>query len=499
MSIAWDGENDGGKPDTPWSRIDSVAISALVLAGAAVRTIGLTYPGQKVFDEAYYTVDACILALGPGPPCHAAGTDIVPPVHPPLGMALIGVGIRMFGFRPGAWRLAPLAAGVATIALVYVLGRLVLRSTTGAVIAAGALALDFLHIVHSRLAMLEVFVTLFGVATFLCLFLDARPHRSVGRVRVRDRPWRLAAGLMAGAAAATKWTGLVFVVAALWLTIVSEADRQADRPRLRRVLREEGASLLASFVAVPAAVYMLSFVGTTHGSLLVWPWSEGSWIRTFLADQWRMLRFHLNLDSPHVYGSPAWSWPLLKRPVVYFYEPVGSGYREILAFGSPLAWWGSIGAMGWLAARWRLGRERHGGEGLILAGFAISWVPWLVLSPIRSGGFLFYLLPSVPFMCLALGWAATRLAARRVGVPVVAVVVAAALGLFIIYRPLLYASPIDLHDWERRVLFRDCDLDGLRLDDISLPPQVEPPVDAPGPYPEALLRHGSPPTGWCWI
>ena len=92
-------------------------------------------------------------------------------------------------------------------------------------------------------------------------------------------------------------------------------------------------------------------------------------------------------------------------------------YREILALGNPLVWWPGLVALvvlavAWWRARWPL----DGPEPVILAAAISTFLPWLVLSGDRSQTFLWYFLPTVPFLGLAIGvlaaWAWQRMAGR---------------------------------------------------------------------------------------
>src|SRR3989304_2496789 len=85
-------------------------------------------------------------------------------------------------------------------------------ATVGAFSAAGLLAIDFLHLVQSRMAMLDVFVTLFVVAAVLFTVLDVTRDRGPGArgwgIRLTlGRPWRLLTGVSLGAAGGGKWAG----------------------------------------------------------------------------------------------------------------------------------------------------------------------------------------------------------------------------------------------------------------------------------------------------
>jgi dolichyl-phosphate-mannose--protein O-mannosyl transferase len=168
-----------------------------------------------VFDEIFYARDACWYVLGTEQACGI--TDLASRAHPPLGKWLIGAGIAAFGYDPVGWRVSAAVAGTMTVALVYLLARRLLRghaagagATVGAAAAAGLLATDLLHLVHSRVAMLDALIVLFVVGAVLAIVLDRDRARDVAdppwwwRLTV-GRPWRLVAGACLGAAAAVKW------------------------------------------------------------------------------------------------------------------------------------------------------------------------------------------------------------------------------------------------------------------------------------------------------
>jgi dolichyl-phosphate-mannose-protein mannosyltransferase len=492
-----------------WTRTDTIALVAITTFAGILRLIRVTTPSNLVFDEGYYAIDACGLVFGNGPPCHASGLLADTPVHPPLGEWLIAIGIRIFGFRSGGWRLASLAAGVLTVALLFLLAKALTRSTVAAAVASGLLAIDFLHFVHSRFAMLDIFVPFFAVAAFLFVVYDRRGNDDVVPSptgpkwvrRLSRRRWRLAAGAALGGVVASKWSGIPFLLVVPAMTLAWELGRRSwmvGRERWADTLREEGPSFGVAYVVVPLAVYVLSYAGRIQGALLAAPWSRGSWVREFLAAQRHMVAFHLSLDQPHLYASSPWSWPFLKRPIVYSFRPRGLQYEVVVALGSPLVWGAALAALVYIAVRW-VRRHRDSGESVILAGFAAGWCMWLVLGPVRQTTFLYYLLPSVPFMCLALGYVAARVVPRGIGRAAVAAFAAGAIALFAFFYPVIAGVPLDQDDWRARLLFTDCELNGLTLSDIELPPGSTPATDVPGPYPEALLRRTPPPNGWCWI
>ena len=457
-----------------WTRLDSFVIVFVAAAASAIRAVHLTQPNFIVADEMFYAREACFRLYRSEVICGIGPAAISP--QPPLGKMLIGLGIRAFGMNSFGWRISAVLTGIITVALLYALARRLLRSTLGATITAGLLAIDFLHVVQSRLAMLDVFLTFFVVAGFLFLVVDgqrAEPPRS-GSFDILSRRWLLAAGIAAGAAVATKWVGLLALAGVAVLALRNAVGRQAYGPwheRIRHAVRTDGAALLIALVIAPPLVYTASYIGTVEASVFTWPWEHGSWPRRFVYTQLTMLRDHVNNRDVNANMSPAWSWPLVRRPVIYLAQEATPGrYREIKAMGSPLVWWTSLAALGYLIFTIVRRRRPNDAAIVVVTGFALLYFPLLAVNIKRSFTFLYYLLPAVPFMCLAVGAVATEWARSLAGRVIVAAFALAALLLFAFFYPVLTAAPVSRSEKEAREWFRDC----------------QPPPTSPAP------------TGWCW-
>jgi dolichyl-phosphate-mannose-protein mannosyltransferase len=141
------------RPAQPWSAADVAALSGATLLAGVLRMWRLDVPQTLMFDEIFYAKDACWYALSSEAVCKIGYEQTA--VHPPLGKWLLAAGIRVFGYDAFGWRVAAAVAGTVTVALLFVLGRKLLGSTLGAVTAAVALAIDPLHFVQSRVAMLR--------------------------------------------------------------------------------------------------------------------------------------------------------------------------------------------------------------------------------------------------------------------------------------------------------------------------------------------------------
>jgi dolichyl-phosphate-mannose-protein mannosyltransferase len=478
-------------------------MTVVTVGAAALRLPNLGTPTGLVFDEIFYARIACRFVIDTA---QCGIDDVVSGAHPPLGNWLIGIGIRLFGYDEFGWRIASAIAGTLSVVLLYVLVRRLLAghvpasgATVGAAAAAALLATDFLDLVQSRVAMLDSFVTMLVLAVVLFVTLDGGRRRGprgedLGapiwlRRLSMGRPWRLAAGLALGCAVAVKWSGgyVAFGLIALLVAweVAAPAPGSDERPRgWGEAFRREAVPSLVLLGVVPVLVYIASYVGRVDGELLALPWREGSVWRGILEHQLAMLRFHLGLAGDHPYESAPWSWILLERPVAYSFASSTGTYREVLAIGNPLTWWPGAIALLAVAVRWvRAGAGLARPEVVLLVAALSTYLPWLVLSGSRSQVFIWYLLPTIPFLYGALGlWAALAWSSLpgRIVASLAAVAVAAS---FVFFYPVLTAAPLTPDDWQSRIWFTDCTRPGA--------PTLTVPNDE--------IDRGPPPTGWCWI
>jgi dolichyl-phosphate-mannose-protein mannosyltransferase len=383
--------------------------ATVLLVAAVIRLWGLPFPPTLYWDEQYYVFDAeAYLGGGIGqpignPPPAVKIADEGTWVHPPLGkwiMALLGVG--PLGLRSIGWRLPSAVFGIVGVALLYLLALRLWASVWWAGLASLLLALDGLHIVQSRIAMLDVFLTTFITAGMLFLVLDRERMDRGPRGRwpiiesVFGSPFRLLAGVSLGAAVGTKWSGafaLAFAVV-LCSAWVFTGHRRGARPVAQTV-----GTLVASFVVVPLGVYLLSY-----GAFF---YQHGFAVQDFVTLQLRMLRYQQQHVRVQPENSLPWTWPVMLHPIQYFRETAGESARAIVALGNPALWWGflvllPVGVISlWRRATWR--------EALIFGGYVAMYLPWLV---VPRSQFFFYMLPAVPFMCLSVATTARSLPGR---------------------------------------------------------------------------------------
>ena len=486
-----------------WASIDTLAVLALTLVAGLLRFVRLTTVDFLHGDERFYVNDACWYLFSSAESCVVDTESNLE--HPPLGKWIIAAGMKVFGDNPWGHRVLPALLGTLTIPLAYLLARKLLRSRLGAVVVAGLLAVDFMHFVLSRAAMLDIPLTFFAVISLLCMaYARERPEGT-------DRWLRCAAGAAAGAAIASKWTGVTILGTIAFLALAWDILARRgpeERHPVVRAIRERGMSWVLAFVLIPAVVYSLTFVGRVHGDVLALPWNEGSWWHALAERQLTTFRFHAHHIWSHRLASEPWSWPLTKRgfPMAGRVEPDGSG-QLVIATGNPVVWTLGVLAVFYVAVRWIRQRTRRSVEGFITAGFVLTYLPWFLYfyAPWifftwgRVATFVFYFLPVLPFVYLGLGYIASRSERSRGGRVGVAIGLAAAAAAFAFYYPLLTYVPLDRAAVQARLFaFDDC---AAPKGDpfVFLTPTTDANGDTVYERKSAPTSDFLPPDGWCWI
>ncbi|MER6104696.1 phospholipid carrier-dependent glycosyltransferase [Streptomyces sp. NPDC001832] len=500
----------------------------VALFAGVLRFWDLGSPHALIFDETYYAKDAWALVnqgyeadwpkdidklILEDPSQVQVPEDPGYVVHPPVGKWIIGIGELIFGFTPFGWRFMVALLGTLSVLMLCRIGRRLFRSTFLGCLAGTLLAVDGLHFVMSRAALLDSVLMFFVLAAFGALLIDRdwarrrlaaalpvdedgvlRPDAGVAEnLRLGWRPWRLTAGLMLGLASATKWNGLYFLaafglMAVLW-DVGARRTAGARRP-YKAVLKRDLTPAFVSTVPVALVTYIASWTGwivTNKGYYRDWAQTDGSggnwtwlpdWLRSLWHYEYQVYEFHVSLTSGHTYESNPWSWIVLGRPVSYFWEEqpgcaaseTGKCSREVLAIGTPLLWWAACFALVYVLWRWFFRRDWRAGA--IACGVAAGWLPWFFYQ--ERTIFLFYAVVFVPFLCLAVTMMigamlspATRTGIERepglmsgdpseerrrmLGVIAVGVLVLLIIWNFIYFWPIYTGTPIPDESWRNRM------------------------------------------------
>ena len=453
-----------------WACAGFVALVALVL-----RLAGLSSPPSKIFDEKYYAKDAHDLLLY-GVERNDTETGPAFVAHPPFGKWCIALGEHLFGYNSFGWRIVPALAGAVTVLVLARVARRLFGSTLLGCVAGLLLALDGLHFVMSRSALLDIFLTLFVLLAFACLLLDRDARRARLLAGADLRPWwRAGVGVFLGLGLGVKWSALWFIPAFVFLALAWEVG--ARRTAGSRTPYRDGVRS-----GVVGVVVILGFAGLVYlATWTGWFLSDDGWGRHWaeqtggglpfvpdaLVNLWhyqrQVLHFHDTLSKPHAYQSTPWSWLTIGRPVTFYVpqDPTGCGADrcvvEIIALGTPFLWWSFYPAMIMAGWRWLARRDWRGGA--ILLCILSGWVPWMFY-PNRTM-FYFYLLPALPFLILAvtyglgvvLGPASASQDRRFVGALAVGLYLVAVLLAFVYFYPIYTGQLLTWSQWHSRMWF----------------------------------------------
>jgi dolichyl-phosphate-mannose--protein O-mannosyl transferase len=145
----------------------------------------------------------------------------------------------------------------------------------------------------------------------------------------------------------------------------------------------------------------------------------------------------------------------------------------VLGIGTPAIWWLSIPAL--LAVAWRMFGRFDWRAAAILVSFLAGYVTWIFdemqtvpgCSPARDCHrtmFLFYLLPDLPFMVLALTMAIGMVLGRRtasqlrriLGASVVGVYLTGVIWNFAYFYPVLAGKAVTYEQWHERMWLDTC-------------------------------------------
>jgi dolichyl-phosphate-mannose-protein mannosyltransferase len=495
----------------------------IMIFGGFLRFYRLSQPKAVIFDETYYVPDANsilrhgvelqhfkyvnsqLLTGNPNIFLRLHGQfqpEIV--AHPPLGKILMAFGQWTFGLTPFGWRFSSAVIGTLSILLLARITRRMTRSTMLGCAAGLLLALDGLELVLSRTAILDIFLMFWVLAAFGLLVVDR--DRTVARLaaaaagsaedttgpKLGIRWPRVAAGLCLGAACATKWSGLWFLLAFGCLAIAWDygSRRAAGYSHwLEGGTRSEAKWLPVWFGLAPLVVYVASWSGwfaTSNGYDRNWAAANGNHTPVWSTiDSWYqynhwMLQFGLGLSSFQSYKSNPVGWTILARPISFYWcsgstagcpTPKGSA-AEVLAIGTPLIWWGGTLALLFCLGWWLTGLigdlafsrsvRRDWRAGAILLAVSAGWLPWIWYAwHDNRTEFYYYAVAFEPFMimaivlCLGLIIGPTRAAPYRRALGAVAAggyLVAVLLNLAYLY-PVLTAEVIPYSSWLSRMWF----------------------------------------------
>lgn len=290
-----------------WSLIEAIILSLIVVLGGWLRFRQLEVPAVYMFDEVYHVPTMKLMAHGSawayewwhGELENEQSGSYVDWLHPPLAKLFGAASMTIFGENSWAWRAPSALAGTLLILAIFGLARASFPTRKYAgLIAAGLAAVDGLAIAQSRIAMNDIWVTLF-IAVSVGAYYVYLKRETTG--------WFWLTALSAGAACACKWSGFT-----LWLFFAVYELYLLGKKRRQW---KQSLTFLIIIGLTSICIYLASYAQM---------FTQHDWGHFFELHN-QIFRYQFGLEATHPFAAKAWWWPLGEKPVYFYVNDDGTG------------------------------------------------------------------------------------------------------------------------------------------------------------------------------
>ncbi|MBV6625650.1 MAG: phospholipid carrier-dependent glycosyltransferase [Rivularia sp. (in: Bacteria)] len=504
-----------------WFKIGMLAVLLLSLG---LRFWGLGRFNTLVFDEVYYAKFAQ----------NYLSQNQFFDGHPPLGKYIIAIGMWLSDYFPFWQDTVNVLTGVARSPWSYrwinaLFGSFIPLIVAGiayqlsyrrsfAFLAGLFTACDGIFLVESRYALINQYIVIFGLLGQWLLLI------ALGKTKKQRKLYLILSGISFGAAIATKWNGLFFLIGIYlnwilaWLKqyftaqdrenstnivletdpyYISTAELKNSTATLTAPQRTIEKALILPLqkigqLKVFTAAFYLGIIPLITYSLIWIPHILQNSKYGFIEVHNQILSFHGrlggNTSEIHPYCAAWYKWPLLTRPIAYFYqtatnarEPVsiigpplpsntGKVIYDVHAMGNPLLWWFGFAALLFLIVavllkqiiipslqqqRLSFNSSFSVDTGIalyLLLNYAANLLPWV---KVNRCVFIYHYMTAVVFAFMALAWLIDKclrsynLEFRAFGLTVVLLIIIA----FIFWMPIYLGLPLSADAYRLRMLF----------------------------------------------
>ncbi len=508
------------KQSFSWFKIGMIAVFLLSLA---LRFWGLGRFNTLVFDEVYYAKFA---------QNYLTQTPFFDG-HPPLGKYIIAIGMWLSSYFPFGQDTVNILTGVARPAWSYrwinaLFGSFIPLIIAGiayqlsyrrsfAFLAGLFAACDGIFLVESRYALINQYIVIFGLLGQWLLLIG------LAHSKKQRQLYLILSGISFGAAIATKWNGLFFLIGIYlnwmfaWLkqrftatdTVISRVNigdnslsyLSTDKLRHTATLAIPQKNTVKSLLLplqkigqlkIFTVAFYLGIIPLVTYSLIWIPHLLQNPKYGLIEVHRQILAFHArlggNTSSVHPYCAAWYKWPLLTRPIAYFYqralnvnEPVpiagpplpantGKVIYDVHALGNPFLWWFSFAAIILLIVTVLISkivipsiRQKQlsinpsfsidtGIALYLILNYAANLLPWV---KVNRCVFIYHYMTAVVFAFLALAWLIDKclhsyhIELRVFGLTVIFLIVIA----FVFWMPIYLGLPLSVDGYKLRMWF----------------------------------------------
>lgn len=373
--------------------------------------------------------------------------------HPPLGKALIAVGVLLFGMNPFGWRFMGVIFGILMLPVIFVFAKRMCKASWATYVTTILFAFDFMHFAQTRIATIDVFVTFFIMLMYYFMYRYTKTSFYDTDLKKTWIPLGLC-GVTMGFAWAAKWTGFyasaglaILFFYQMWKRYrefrlaAEDADGSTNGMEHRVILGRFKPCIIKTivfclvfFVAIPVTIYILSYLPFSDGT-------DRGLVARMLHSIEVMFSYHSTLVSEHPYSSCWYQWPIMYRPIWYYSGIVTDTVHEgISAFGNPLVWWAGIPAFLFMLY---LGiKKKDKIAGFLIVAYFSQYLPWVLVTRTT---YIYHYFPSVPFITLMLVYTMVKMVQRKPKwLKWMVVYTVLAVVLFALFYPVLSGYPVEV-------------------------------------------------------
>jgi dolichyl-phosphate-mannose-protein mannosyltransferase len=463
-------------------RKNLIAAGIVTAAALITRLIFFGKPASVVFDETYFLKFIGLYWNG----------SYFFDVHPPFAKLLFVLFGYVTGITPSAeigsigtaidpalvlFRIVPLAAGILLPLIIYCICRNLSMGRIASVVAGIFVCLENTLVIQSRFVLIDIILITTGFASLL-LYLIYRNRTAEGTLA------RLAlygSAFLFACSVSTKWTGLFFIAPIvayeLWDVIKNKKERLMAVKRF--------ALHACVYFLIPAALYISLFY--VHFSLLPHSGPGDAFMskrfqKTLVASKYssdqslstpgfvekffelniEMFQAHTRMTKTHTYSSKFYTWPLMTRPIYYWYQDehtVPLTHSRIYLLGNPVLYWGGTLAVIMLllmcietlhSRKFKLLPHKPALL-FVLIGFSANFLPFIFIGRVM---FIYHYATALVFSLIAFSLLLEYVASETRRLQLAVLIVLLSTATFAYFSPLTYGRPLNPAEYESRVWFK---------------------------------------------
>lgn len=359
-----------------------------------------TYMNSSYFDEIYHPRTALenIERLEP-----------YETTHPPLGKAIMALGILLFGMNPFGWRIMGTLFGAAMIPAMYLLGKKMFNKRIFGFISAFLMMFDCMHFTQTRIGTIDSYPTLFLILTYFFMY-DVFMKKSYKQGFKQTLKPLLLAGICWALGSASKWTAVYAAFGIAILFIVAKVLEIRDYNKATNPRNNKGKLPLWTknfykknivytclcciifFIVIPVIIYTASYL-----PIITLPGPNHD-LNEVVRYQQNMLGYHEGVTDDHPFMSKPWQWPLNYKPLLEYRDTTSlssSKLSYMYVMGNPFIFWFGLLCifMSIFIGIWKRDKRVF----FLIVAFACQYLPWF---PIKRCLFIYHYFTAVPFLIM---------------------------------------------------------------------------------------------------